>query len=87
MYEIDSKEATMTTSPFDQAMLRWTDEQQAPWSQLKYALTRANLQRHISSIPLRVLDAGGGNGLDAIPLAMGRIRGKRPHTGPSAIPF
>ncbi len=59
----------MTTSPFDQAMLRWTDEQQAPWSQLKYALTRANLQRHIGSGSLRVLDAGGGNGLDAIPLA------------------
>ncbi len=59
----------MTLSPFDQHMRRWTDEQQTPWSQLKYALTHANLQRHIGSAPLRILDAGGGNGLDAIPLA------------------
>lgn len=59
----------MTASPFDQRMLSWTTEQQTPWGQLKYALTRANLQRHIGNAPLRILDAGGGNGLDSIPLA------------------
>jgi len=59
----------MTASPFDQRMPQWIDEQQTPWGQLKYALTRANLQRHLGHAPLRILDAGGGNGLDAIPLA------------------
>src|SRR6266508_3825850 len=59
----------MTTLPFDQRMPQWIDEQQTPWGRLKYALTRANLQRHLGHAPLRILDAGGGNGVDAIPLA------------------
>jgi S-adenosylmethionine-dependent methyltransferase len=59
----------MTASPFDQRMPQWLDEQQTPWGRLKYALTRANLQPHLGRAPLRILDAGGGNGVDAIPLA------------------
>jgi 2-polyprenyl-3-methyl-5-hydroxy-6-metoxy-1,4-benzoquinol methylase len=59
----------MPTSPFDRRMPQWIDEQQTPWGRLKYALTRANLQRHLGRAPLRILDAGGGNGVDAIPLA------------------
>jgi S-adenosylmethionine-dependent methyltransferase len=51
-------------------MAQWTQEQRAPWSVLKYNLTQANLRRHLSAgQALRVLDVGGGNGLDAIPLA------------------
>lgn len=56
-------------SVFDGRLARWNEEMQAPWARLKYELGRANLARHLPSSPLRILDAGGGNGLDAIPLA------------------
>ena len=43
--------------------------QGAPWGRLCHSITLANLQRHLDGQHLRILDAGGGNGLDAIPLA------------------
>jgi S-adenosylmethionine-dependent methyltransferase len=54
---------------FDSSMDRWRAEQRAPWSRIKYAVTQANLRRHLAGAALHVLDAGGGNGLDSIPLA------------------
>jgi S-adenosylmethionine-dependent methyltransferase len=62
----------MMVSPatFDDNVEKWTQEQQAPWSVLKYKIIQANLRRHLSpDSPLRILDVGGGNGLDALPLA------------------
>jgi S-adenosylmethionine-dependent methyltransferase len=61
----------MKTTPvtFDASISRWADEQRTPWSQLKYIVTQANLRRHLEPGPLRILDAGGGNGFDSIPLA------------------
>jgi S-adenosylmethionine-dependent methyltransferase len=56
-------------SVFDSSMDRWRAEQRMPWSQIKYAVTQANLQRHVAGAALHVLDAGGGNGLDSLPLA------------------
>jgi S-adenosylmethionine-dependent methyltransferase len=56
-------------SIFDSSMDRWRAEQRMPWSQIKYAVTQANLQRHVAGAALHVLDAGGGNGLDSLPLA------------------
>jgi S-adenosylmethionine-dependent methyltransferase len=51
-------------------MARWLDEQQQPWGRLKYKLIQANLSRHLpQERPLRVLDAGGGNGFDTFFLA------------------
>src|SRR5262245_13464405 len=55
---------------FDSSMDRWRAEQRKPWSQIKYTVTHANLRRHIAGDTLRILDAGGGNGLDSIPLAV-----------------
>lgn len=54
---------------FDDQLARWKQEMEAPWARLKYQLVQANLARHLGPPPLRVLDAGGGNGLDALPLA------------------
>ena len=62
----------MTTQPavFDSHMTQWLDEQEQPWGRLKYKLIQANLAKHLpQGAPLRVLDAGGGNGLDAFFLA------------------
>jgi len=36
---------------------------------LKYAITQANLRRHLPKGPFSLLDAGGGNGTDSISLA------------------
>lgn len=42
--------------------------QQTPWGRLRYRVVAANLARHLTG-PATVLDAGGGNGMDAITLA------------------
>ncbi len=61
----------MTGSPsvFGSEMAKWKAEQASPWATLKYDLVRANLAKHLGASGGRVLDAGGGNGLDSIPLA------------------
>lgn len=62
----------MSTSAaiFDGNLARWKQEMNFPWAKLKYKLTQANLARHLGEDrPLRVLDAGGGNGLDSLPFA------------------
>ncbi len=59
----------VTPDIFDQAIENWKTEQTLPWNQLKYDLVRAHLLRHFGSASGRVLDAGGGNGLDSVPLA------------------
>jgi S-adenosylmethionine-dependent methyltransferase len=62
----------MTTTPaaFDNHIEQWIKEQGMPWGVLRYKMTQANLAKHLGSGSLRILDAGGGNGLDSIPLAM-----------------
>ena len=61
----------MTTSSavFDSHIEQWLKEQALPWGVLRYRQTQANLARHLGAEPLRILDAGGGNGLDSMPLA------------------
>ncbi len=54
---------------FDTSVAHWQQEMRLPWSQLKYRLVHANLAKHFGPGPGRVLDAGGGSGLDSIPLA------------------
>jgi S-adenosylmethionine-dependent methyltransferase len=60
---------TITSNTFDKALSQWIAEQNQPWGRLKYQLAQANLARHIAAEPLQILDAGGGNGLDALALA------------------
>lgn len=61
----------MTTSndPFTRYIERWKAEQAQPWTQLKYRLVAANLDAHLPPGSLRILDAGGGNGVEALRLA------------------
>jgi S-adenosylmethionine-dependent methyltransferase len=59
----------LPSSTFDQHMDRWQREQALPWYRLKHHQVQANLAAHLPPPPLRILDAGGGNGLDSLPLA------------------
>ncbi len=61
----------MTTPPaaFDNHIEEWIKEQGMPWGILRYKLTQANLAKHLKPGPLRILNAGGGNGFDSLPLA------------------
>jgi len=54
---------------FDAGIETWVAEQRTPWARLKYAVTASNLRRNLGDGPLRILDAGGGNGADSLPLA------------------
>jgi S-adenosylmethionine-dependent methyltransferase len=54
---------------FDNSMTRWKKEMNLPWGKLKYKLVQNNLAKHLRPGSLHILDAGGGNGLDALPLA------------------
>ncbi|MBC8074536.1 MAG: methyltransferase domain-containing protein [Chloroflexales bacterium] len=62
----------MPTSPtvFDSHIADWMAEQHEPWNRLKYTVTQANLARHLLAGTLAILDAGGGNGADSLPLAL-----------------
>jgi S-adenosylmethionine-dependent methyltransferase len=62
----------MSTSAttFDDSIARWKQEMDFPWGKLKYKLVQANLARYVGRNQLRILDAGGGNGLDSIPFAV-----------------
>jgi S-adenosylmethionine-dependent methyltransferase len=58
----------VTGSNFDNGFAQWQDYQQAPWGKLRYRVAQANLRQHLPSPPAHILDLGGGNGLDSIPL-------------------
>jgi S-adenosylmethionine-dependent methyltransferase len=57
------------TTIFDSSIDRWIAEGHTPWGKLRCTVTLANLGRHLGPGPLDILDAGGGNGRDSIPLA------------------
>ena len=60
----------MTSSDvFDQQMLGWQAWQTAPWGRLRYVVASAILQRFLTGSALQILDLGGGNGVEALPLA------------------
>ncbi|HTP10586.1 MAG TPA: methyltransferase domain-containing protein [Anaerolineae bacterium] len=58
-----------SANAFDHHLEQWIMEQEKPWGVLKCKLTQANLAKHLGAGPLRILDAGGGNGSDSLPLA------------------
>ncbi len=60
---------TSTAQLFDAKLSVFRENQNAPWGRLRYSLAFANVGRHLDGRPLQVLDAGGGNGLDAIRFA------------------
>lgn len=54
---------------FNEHMAAWKEWQDTPWGRLRYKIAQANLFRHLPDETLSILDIGGGNGLDSIPLA------------------
>jgi S-adenosylmethionine-dependent methyltransferase len=50
-------------------MVEWKDWQQAPWGRLRYQMAYANLHRHLPQRSLKILDVGGGNGVESLALA------------------
>lgn len=71
---LDLRKALRTSSQkdsFESGLLRWKEEQNTTWAKFSYELVENNLKKHIpvESRPLRVLDAGGGNGIDSLALA------------------
>ncbi len=59
----------VNSKAFDANLSAWKDWQSTPWGRLRYSIARANLNRHLEPRILRILDVGGGNGLDIIPFA------------------
>lgn len=62
------------TSGFDEHRDGWLTYTAAPWSRIRYAVVRQALADHLGDATagaprLRVLDVGGADGLDALPLA------------------
>jgi len=51
---------------FSQVLDKWQDENTMPWGKLRYHSTWKNIAKHIDGHPLRILDIGGGDGMDAI---------------------
>jgi S-adenosylmethionine-dependent methyltransferase len=44
----------------------WKKYPSLPWGYLQYSTSRFNITRHLGSSPLRILDVGGGNGMNSI---------------------
>ncbi|MGZ4442503.1 MAG: methyltransferase domain-containing protein [Nocardioidaceae bacterium] len=62
----------MTDDTFADHQQAWEHYAATPWARIRYAVVRETLARACASLgpaPLRVLDVGGGDGLDALPLA------------------
>jgi S-adenosylmethionine-dependent methyltransferase len=57
----------VTADEFGQALHKWQEENTMPWGRLRYHSTWKNIAKHIDEDrPLRILDIGGGDGMDAI---------------------
>jgi S-adenosylmethionine-dependent methyltransferase len=65
--------ADAAADPFDQRMTQWRAERATPWSRLRFAIVAHALGltiAHAGGGAWRILDVGGGDGGDAIPLAV-----------------
>lgn len=66
----DALDETRATLAFESGMPRWKEEQQTLLARLRRTLSHAYLTRYVPELDgLRVLDAGGGNGLASMPIA------------------
>lgn len=62
----------MDVEVFDTQLDAWRAWQRTPWGRIRYRVVGETLRRTCSGLgaaPLRVLDVGGGDGGDALPLA------------------
>ncbi len=60
---------TEPAAGFDQFVVQWKERLSTPVGRLFYSTAHLNLHRHLAERPLRVLDIGGGIGIDARHLA------------------
>lgn len=65
----------MEADPFDEKLAQWQAWCEAPWGRLRFAVVRETLRRQAEELGasgggLRVLDVGGGDGRDAVALAV-----------------
>lgn len=65
----------MTGAPFDEKLAEWQAWCEAPWGRVRFAVVRETLRRQAAALEasgggLRVLDVGGGDGRDAVALAV-----------------
>jgi S-adenosylmethionine-dependent methyltransferase len=60
-----------TTDVFDEHVAAWNAWQDSPWGRLRYQLVARLLAPHLADLPTRsaLLDVGGGDGADSVPLA------------------
>ncbi len=57
---------------FDERLEQWDAWAATPWGRIRFSVVRHTLARQAAALggaPLRVLDVGGGDGRDAVPLA------------------
>lgn len=59
------------TDIFSRRLAAWQDYADSPWGRIRYAVIGETLRRETSRLGpgLRILDVGGGDGRDALPLA------------------
>jgi len=57
---------SVTVDEFGQVLHKWQEENTMPWGRLRYHSTWRNIAKHVEGRPLRILDTGGGDGMDAI---------------------
>jgi S-adenosylmethionine-dependent methyltransferase len=57
---------------FSARLAQWRAYTETPWARIRYAVVAELLRRHAAELGgrLRVLDVGGGDGMDALPLAL-----------------
>jgi S-adenosylmethionine-dependent methyltransferase len=59
------------TDVFSEKLAQWRAYTESPWARIRYATVAEVLRRNCEDLggPLRILDVGGGDGMDALPLA------------------
>lgn len=60
------------TDLFSEKLAAWREYTETPWARIRYAVVGEVLRRQAECVgdQLRVLDVGGGDGMDALPLAV-----------------
>lgn len=59
------------TDVFSDNLRAWRDYTETPWARIRYAVVGETLRRQCAELGdrLRILDVGGGDGMDSLPLA------------------
>ncbi|WP_191907821.1 class I SAM-dependent methyltransferase [Nocardioides cynanchi] len=61
-----------SAAAFDENQRAWADYTATPWARIRYAVVRKTLAATLAGLgpgPARILDVGGGDALDSLPLA------------------